>query len=173
VFKYVSYEKVETEHTVLEFRGGDDIIKVKHYDVPVVSIEADIEADIDSLIAQQPAEIKCTELVRADFIAITKDTAQTKRALVQINDVFESSVNALSDGVPDNERLSWDKQEAEARAFVAASTAATPLIDNLALARGIDKAYLVSKIIEKADLSSVAVGTLVGERQKKEDELLA
>jgi len=173
VFKYVSFEKVKTEFTVLEFRGGDETIKVKYYDVPVVSIEADNEADILALIAQQPVEIKCTEIVRADFIALTKDTTQTKRALQQINSEFKTNINALSDGVPDDERFSWDKQEAEARAYTADTTAATPLIDSLVAARGIDKAYLVSKIIEKADLFSVAVGTLVGERQKQEDELLA
>ena len=171
--KYVSFEKVKTEFTVLEFRGGDETIKVKYYDVPVVSIEADNEADILALIAQQPVEIKCTEITRTDFVALTKDTTQTKRALIQINDVFENSVNALIDGIPTNERLSWEKQEAEARAYTADTTTATPLIDSLAAARGIDKAYLVSKIIEKADLFSAAVGTLIGERQKQEDEILA
>lgn len=172
MFKYVIYTKVETEHTVLEFRGGNDTIKLKHYDVPVVSIEADNEAEIDDLIAQQSIEIKCAVLTKNAFVALVKNTKQFQRELYHINEEFDNSVNTLIDGIPTNERLSWDKQETEARNYLIDKSSVTPLIDSLLTARGVEKDYLVSKIIEKADLYASSVGVLVGKRQKQEDELL-
>ena len=70
-----------------------------------------------------------------------------------------------------NELLTFDKQEAEARAWTADQSADTPLVDALALGRGMDKAELVSRILAKADAFAVATGYLTGLRQKYEDRL--
>lgn len=92
-------------------------------------------------------------------------------ALKNINDWYEGEVAKLTKGAPNTEISTWDKQEREARAYVADNSASTPFIDNLVLARGVTKEYLVGKIIEKADAYAIAVGALTGERQRREDEL--
>jgi len=91
--------------------------------------------------------------------------------LKSINIWYEAEVAKLTKGVPNTEISTWDKQESEARTYLTDANALTPFIDNLVQARGITKEYLVNKIIEKADAYAIALGTLTGERQKKEDEL--
>lgn len=61
--------------------------------------------------------------------------------------------------------------EQEARAYLLDSNAPTPFIDAICLARECDKSYLIGKIIEKADAYAIAVGTLIGIRQKLEKEI--
>ncbi|MBE0498584.1 MAG: hypothetical protein IBX43_05005 [Campylobacterales bacterium] len=170
--KYVSFQKVQAEHTVLEFRGGSETVKVNYFDVPAVSIEAGTEEEITALIASQSAEIMCAYLTQADFYLLVKETAQMKRALQVINDEFDAKLQLLIAGIPEGERASWTKQESEARAYALDPLAYTPLLDSLAFSRGVDKAYLVGKVIEKADLYSQSVGAIIGERQKSEDRLL-
>lgn len=84
---------------------------------------------------------------------------------------YELGVAALTAGVPNSEISTWTKQESESRSWLADDTASTPLIDAMCAARGVDKAYLVAKIVEKADAYAAAIGTLTGIRQKQEDEL--
>jgi len=79
MFKYVKFEKVETANTVLEFRGCDEVTKVNHFDVDVVSISSDVEADIDALVSSQVAEINCTEITQDEFKTLVSDSAQLNR----------------------------------------------------------------------------------------------
>jgi len=92
-----------------------------------------------------------------------------KQRLNEINTAFESAMKAITAEYPETEKLSWDKQEQEARAYLADNTAQTPLIDSIAEIRGVDKDVLVEKIIEKADAYTVAVGNAIGKRQVLED----
>ena len=84
---------------------------------------------------------------------------------------FETAISSLTSSIPTSEISTWTKQEQEARAYLLDSTASTPFIDAICLARGCEKSYLVGKIIEKADAYAVAVGTLTGVRQKLEKEI--
>lgn len=93
--------------------------------------------------------------------------------LAEINSMYDVATAALVSTYPSTELLTFDKQEAEARAWDADNSASTPLIDALVLGRGIDKAELVSRIIAKADAFAVATGYLTGQRQKYEDQLEA
>lgn len=77
MFKYVKFTKVETEFTVLEFRGGDDTVKVNHFDVDVVSLESENESDIDELINSQAVD--CTVITQDEFKAMVVDSSQLKR----------------------------------------------------------------------------------------------
>lgn len=94
-----------------------------------------------------------------------------KSEIKNINDVYKRKVNALTIDTPEEEINTWSKQETEAKAFLLDNSSPTPLIDSICLKRNIDKNILVSKIIEKANLYSIAVGELTGERQKLEDEI--
>jgi hypothetical protein len=79
MFKYVKFEKVETEYTVLSFRGGIEDGKVNHFDIDVVSLEAKSESDIDALVASQDARIACEYITRDEFKELVRDSMQLCR----------------------------------------------------------------------------------------------
>lgn len=93
------------------------------------------------------------------------------RKLAEINGSYQQAIATLTPTYPDDERLTFDKQEAEARAWMADNSAPTPFIDSLAAGRQMDKAELVSRIIAKADAFALASGSLTGQRQRHEDLL--
>lgn len=91
--------------------------------------------------------------------------------LNEINGAYQQAIADMTPGYPDDERLTFDKQEQEARAWLADDTALTPFIDALAAGRQMDKAELVKRIIAKADAFAIASGSLTGQRQRYEDLL--
>lgn len=91
--------------------------------------------------------------------------------LNEINDAYQVAIATLTPTYPDDERLTFDKQEQEARAWLADNSTSTPFIDALAAGRQMDKAELVSRIIAKADAFALASGSLTGQRQRYEDIL--
>lgn len=91
--------------------------------------------------------------------------------LVEINSAYQQAITALTPTYPDDERLTFDKQEAEARAWLADNTIPTPFVDALATGRQMDKVELVKRIIAKADAFALAAGSLTGQRQRYEDLL--
>ena len=104
--------------------------------------------------------------------AVVKTERNDKSYLLsKANADFETAISSLTSSIPTSEISTWTKQEQEARAYLLDSTASTPFIDAICLARGCEKSYLVGKIIEKADAYAVAVGTLTGVRQKLEKEI--
>jgi len=123
------------------------------------------------------AEINRFDVVNAEVVeyqASAPTTAELKlQKLAEINDEFEKAMSPIITGIPAIERESWKKQETEARAYLISNDAITPLIDALAISRGIDKAELVSRIIAKADLFATLSGQLIGKRQALEDAVNA
>ena len=93
------------------------------------------------------------------------------RKLNEINFTYEKAIATLTPTYPDDERLTFDKQEQEARAWLADNSTSTPFINALAVGRQMDKAELVERIIAKADAFAVASGSLTGQRQRYEDML--
>lgn len=91
--------------------------------------------------------------------------------LNEINLAYEQAIATLTPTYPDDERLTFDKQEQEARAWLADNSTPTPFVDALAAGRQMDKAELVSRIIAKADAFALASGSLTGQRQRYEDML--
>lgn len=91
--------------------------------------------------------------------------------LNEINILYQQSIATLTPTYPDDERLTFDKQEQEARAWLADNSTSTPFIDALATGRQMDKAELVSRIIAKADAFALTSGSLTGQRQRYEDLL--
>ncbi len=92
--------------------------------------------------------------------------------LQKANKEYENTVNSITASIPQSEIATWTKQESEARSWLLDNTVLTPLIDAICLAREVEKAYLVTKIIEKADAYANAIGALVGDRQKQEKLIL-
>lgn len=93
------------------------------------------------------------------------------RKLAEINSAYQQAIATLTPTYPDDERLTFDKQEQEARAWLADDSTSTPFVDALAAGRQMDKAELVSRIIAKADAFALASGSLTGQRQRYEDLL--
>ncbi len=91
--------------------------------------------------------------------------------LNEINILYQQSIATLTPTYPDDERLTFDKQEQEARAWLADNSTSTPFIDALAAGRQMNKAELVGRIIAKADAFAIASGLLTGQRQRYEDML--
>lgn len=87
--------------------------------------------------------------------------------LIQLRLECDRRLAALTAGYPDSEVLSWDKQEAEARA------GGGPLVSALAAARGIDEQELIRRILAKAEAFAVLSGTIIGQRQALEDQVRA
>ncbi len=94
-------------------------------------------------------------------------------ALARINAAYQAAVKAMTRGYPEQEVGSWAKQEAEARAWLIDGNAATPWIDGAAVARGMNKAELVDRIIANAARFAPAYGQLTGKRQKLRDQIAA
>lgn len=92
--------------------------------------------------------------------------------LKELSAAAQAEIESLIVDYPDGEVSTFDKQEAEARAYLNDSNAETPLLDALSQARELNKDELVSRVIAKADAFATACGAIIGKRQKKEDELM-
>ena len=91
--------------------------------------------------------------------------------LAEINSVYDEATSSLVSTYPQTELLTFDKQEAEARAYSADPSASTPFLSGLAKARGITLDDLVGRVIAKSEAFEAAVATLTGQRQRYEDLL--
>lgn len=96
-----------------------------------------------------------------------------KLKLEEVNAAYDLAVDLYMRAYPNAELLTFDKQEKEAREWTADNSVATPFLDGLAAARGIDKPELVQRVIVKADAFQTAIATLTGTRQKYEDTIEA
>ena len=122
MFRYIKFEKVETEYTTLEFRGDAEGVKVNHFSdnetekVSVVSIESDDESAIDALVASQA--IECVEITKDEFKILVTDSAQLKR----IREVVAGEVAkkySFADEIAINKRASDDAKRVAYDAYIA------------------------------------------------------
>ncbi len=94
-------------------------------------------------------------------------------ALARIDAAYQDAINTITAGYPQDEVMSWPKQEAEARAWLLDINAPTPWIDGAVAARSITKSELVDKIISNATLFARLHGELTGKRQNLRDRIAA
>ena len=94
-------------------------------------------------------------------------------AMRRINSAYEAELASIRSEYPESEQMTWDKQEREARAFLADSATATPLLDAMSTGRGMDKTELATRIVAKADAWMQASGLATGKRQALEDQVKA
>jgi len=64
------------------------------------------------------------------------------------------------------ERDSWNTQETESIAYLADNTADAPMIRAIAEARGCEVDVLATKVVQKSSALKVAVGAIMGKKQK-------
>ena len=107
---------------------------------------------------------------------ITTETAE--RAKLQKIEELKLQLEKYPDehifDTPLSEKLSWNKQESEAREYLKDDTAHTPYVDALLASRnkGETKMDLINKIITKAEAYSVFHGTLLGKLHTKLQEVV-
>lgn len=95
---------------------------------------------------------------------------QAKKVKVkELQRTLEDYLDKILDECPLYETISWDKQESEARSFLADSNAVTPYIDTLIVSRdkGETKEELVNKIVSNADAYTALHANALGEYQSK------
>ena len=79
--------------------------------------------------------------------------------------------NSLLAGYPQTEIESFYRQEKEALAWQADHNTPTPMLSQIARARGVPLDLLIEKVIEKSAQFAVAIGIIIGQRQAFEDRL--
>lgn len=130
--------------------------------------------EVAPYVALWQAEKALRDKAAAEAAEEYNSLASTKtRKLAEINAACDAALAALTAGYPSSELLTFDKQEAEARALLADPEAATPFLTPLAAARGLETEELARKVIAKADAFTTASGHVIGLRQKDEDRLKA
>lgn len=101
--------------------------------------------------------------------AAEKQAFQAAKAakIAELNRTAQNFINQATgaDKLPEFEVQSWKNQADEARAWAADNALATPILDQIALERGISADELKQKVLEKAKQSDMVVAVVVGQRQ--------
>jgi len=87
----------------------------------------------------------------------------------EINQKADASLSGITAAYPESERLSWNKQELEARSWLNDQAAKTPLLSGISRSRGIELENLIEKVIIKSDAFAVRSGLVFGCRQMLEE----
>lgn len=154
-------------------RTTDDSYVITKNDMPyhVYPYSAEFAGEWDEVFAYAEAhpEMVIEEEPYVPPVPTLEDVKADK--LSEINAAADRAISALTATYPNREIATFDKQEAEARAYAADPTASTPLLSALSQARGIELPELVRRVIAKADAFAVASGSIIGQRQALEDRL--
>jgi hypothetical protein len=122
--------------------------------------------------------VRMTDAQQAEVLSVILETEvplswykQVKQS--QLSGTYKSSINSLIGLVDGAEMVSWSKQEAEARAYIADNTVATPILSVLVVSRGLGEtvAQLANKIIAKADEYATSYASILGIYQAKQKQL--
>lgn len=158
---------------IIHRQDGSYVATVKSSGVPY-HIASDIDGHrhlLSSFLEYVSAHPECvTE--EQPYVPPVPTFKEAKAAkLAEINKAADKIMAALISTYPDREISTFDKQEAEARAYMADPTAPTLLLSALAKARGLSMDELVKRVIAKADAFAAASGYIIGQRQALEDQL--
>ena len=160
-----------------------------------VKVESQAEIDEISLsitgggaVWLEDGKIKCSGKAPSEFHVFSTATksfelskekqtalfAQQKEGLLnKLADKADKLKSGLLVGYPQTEIESFYRQEKEALAKQANPKAETPMLEQIARARGVPLDVLIEKVIEKSNQFAVAIGIIIGKRQQFEDRLLA
>lgn len=161
------------DYTNIIHRTSDDsyVITKNGFPYHVYPYAAEFAEEWDEVFAYAEAHPECVTEEQPYVPPVpTLDEAKAAK-LSEINAAADRTIATLTATYPDREISTFDKQEAEARAYMADPEAPTPLLSALAKARGISMDELVKRVIAKADAFAVASGSIIGQRQALEDRL--
>ena len=172
MFKYIKYNKVKTDTTVLEFRGANDKVEVNHFDVDVVSLSGE-EVDINTLIASQPSEINCIFITQEEFKSIVVNTTQFERIKKQVEIKFSNDVRQITALYPKEERETWSTQLYQAELFkTSGNEVDAPFLKILADAEGDTVLESADVVIAKASQYEMFMANALVDKRAFERELL-
>ena len=120
-------------------------------------------------IGSLPDGISLTPLETANLADLKADL------LTKLNAAAQTFVDAHSGAsqVPDFELATWPLQSTEAQAWAADKSAATPILDGIAAARGLDKDKLKAAALKKSLAYSALSAIVAGQRQAIQDQIEA
>jgi hypothetical protein len=110
------------------------------------------------------------EFVTPNIPIVSLADTKTQKA-AEINSVCQAMLFAMQQSYPESEILLWPKQEAEALAVMADSSASAPLIDSIAQARGVTRINLAMRIMTLSNAYATAAGAIIGRKQSLLDQL--
>jgi hypothetical protein len=90
-------------------------------------------------------------------------------AKARIVEQAQAYMQQIESEYPSFERATWPTQKAEIEAWGLDSTALTPLLDNIAVAREMDRMILLNRTLVKVQAYNTQAAYLAGKRQKLED----
>lgn len=154
-------------------RTADDSYVITKNGMPyhVYPYAAEFAEEWDAVFAYAEAHPECVTEEQPYVPPVpTLDEAKAAK-LSEINAECQHMLESLTPTYPERELTTFDKQESEARAYTADSTASTPLLSALAQARGVPLDELARRVLVKADAFAVASGSIIGQRQALEDRL--
>jgi len=96
-----------------------------------------------------------------------------KDKLAEVLAASDAAMAALSSRYSGHEKLSWPKQEQEAKALQADPDATAPLLRGIATNRGITIEELQARVLANVEAFEAAAGDILGTQQKYEDEIAA
>ena len=96
-----------------------------------------------------------------------------KEQIAQVLAASDAAMAALSSRYSEHEKLSWPKQEQEAKALQADPEAPAPLLRGVAATRGIALEELQVKVLANVGASETATAFILGTQQRYEDEIAA
>ena len=162
---YFSDEKVYS--VVLKDNGFIDYIDMRKLENAVeVSEETYIKIMQNQVNFYKDGEF----IYKAEIVELSFDELKE----LKINELETSFKNAMSnlDKTPDEERLTFERQEREAREFLASNDESkAPFLKALAISREVPLNDLAQKVLLKADKYAEISATLIGKRQKALDEI--
>lgn len=85
----------------------------------------------------------------------------------------DAAMNLITSTYSENEKLSWPKQEAEAKALLADPDAPAPLLRGIADTRGIALTVLRDKVLANVEASEALTALILGTQQRYEDMVKA
>lgn len=85
----------------------------------------------------------------------------------------DAAMDAITSTYSENEKLSWPKQEAEAKALLADPNAPAPLLRGIADTRGIALTVLRDNVLANVEASEALTALILGTQQKYEDAVKA
>ena len=85
----------------------------------------------------------------------------------------DAAMNLITSSYSENEKLSWPKQEAEAKALLADPNAPAPLLRGIADTRGIALTTLRDKVLANVEASEALTALILGTQQRYEDAVKA
>jgi len=130
-------------------------------------------------VAGEPVEIPACSPRDMQFIgqadlppaddAVLKKLKEEK--LAQILAASDAAMAALSSRFSEHEKLSWPKQEQEAKALQLDPEAPAPLLRGMAASRGITLEALQTKVMANVQAFESAAALILGTQQRYEDEV--